>query len=99
MKVFRTVAIIALVSAPAFAAAPAFAQDEHIQQAGEAPRAKTRLEILGERDAEKAYNKSLSSIPDKGPADPWGNVRSENAPPKAPAKAPAKRTKIGDTAH
>jgi len=99
MKVFHTVAIIALASAPALTSAPVFAQDDHIQQAGEAPRAKTRLEILGEQDAEKAYNKSLSSIPDKGPTDPWGNVRSDNAPPKAPAKTSAKRTKIGDTAH
>jgi hypothetical protein len=99
MRVFRIAAIIALVSAPAWAAAPAFAQQEHVQQAGEAPREKTRLEILGERDAEKAYNKSLSRIPDKGPVDPWGNVRSDNAPPKAPAKPVAKRTKVGDTAH
>ena len=54
---------------------------------------------VAERAAEQAYKKSLGNIPDKGPSDPWGNVRSDS-PPKAAAKAPApKRTKTGNTAN
>lgn len=91
MKVFRAVAMIALLSAPAFAQAP-------IQQAGEKDPEKSRQQIEADKAAEKAYKQSLSNIPDHAASDPWGNVRSENAP-KAVAKAPAKRAKIDGTAH
>jgi hypothetical protein len=91
MRVFGAVAMIALLSAPAYA-------QGHIQQAGEQAAPKSRLQIEADRDAEKAYKKSLSSIPDQAASDPWGNVRSEGAP-KAVVKPPAKRTKIGGTAH
>jgi hypothetical protein len=89
--------MIALLGAQAFASASAFAQ-EHMQQAGEKDPEKSKQQIEADKEAEKAYKRSLSNIPDHAPSDPWGNVRSENAP-KAVAKAPAKRTKIGDTAH
>jgi uncharacterized protein YdeI (BOF family) len=91
MKVFRAVAMIALLSAPAFAQAP-------MQQAGEKDPEKSRQQIEADKAADKAYKQSLSNIPDHAASDPWGNVRSENAP-KAAAKAPAKRAKIVGTAH
>ena len=90
MRVFGAVAMIALLSAPAYA-------QGHIQQAGEQAAPKSRLQIEADREAARAYKKSLGSIPDQAAPDPWGNVRSESAP-KAAAKAPAKRTKIGGTA-
>jgi hypothetical protein len=91
MKVFRAVAMIALLSAPAFAQAP-------MQQAGEKDPEKSRQQIEADKAADKAYKQSLSNIPDHAASDPWGNVRSENAP-KAVAKTPAKRAKIDGTAH
>jgi hypothetical protein len=50
-----------------------------------------------EQDAikEKAYKDSLRKIPDaKGSSDPWGNVRSSEAPKTA---APAKKSKTGSS--
>jgi poly(3-hydroxybutyrate) depolymerase len=97
MRTFRAVAIIALLSAPAFASPPAFAQDR-MQQAGEKDPEKTRQQIEADKEAQKAYKRSLSNIPDQAVSDPWGNVRSDNAP-KAAAKAPAKRAKTDAAAH
>ncbi|MCA6118939.1 hypothetical protein J6524_29270 [Bradyrhizobium sp. WSM 1738] len=50
-----------------------------------------------EQDAikEKAYKDSLRKIPDaKASSDPWGNVRSSEAPKAA---APAKKGKTGSS--
>jgi hypothetical protein len=98
MRVFRAVAMIALLGAPAFAFAQGFGQKDHVQQAGEKPAEKSRQEIEADREAERAYKRSLGNIPDQAAPDPWGNVRSENAP-KATAKAPAKRAKVDGTTH
>jgi uncharacterized protein YdeI (BOF family) len=98
MRVFRAVAMIALLVAPALASAQGLGQKDHVQQAGEKPAEKSRQEIEADKEAERAYKRSLGNIPDQAPSDPWGNVRSDNAP-KAPAKPPTKRTKIGDTVH
>jgi hypothetical protein len=56
--------------------------------------AKSQQEIEAEKAAEKAYRKSLSNIPDKPPADPWGIARGADQPEKVtktpgPAKTPA----------
>ena len=57
---------------------------------------------IASRDAERAYKRSLSNIPDEAPADPWGHVRSDSPskpvakPPVKPvAKGPTKRIKAG----
>ena len=73
-----------------------------------AKRTRTRPagEMQQEKEAERAYQRSLGNVPDKGPVDPWGNARSVEAPKgeakaaKADAKAvPAKpKTKTGETA-
>jgi hypothetical protein len=81
MRVFAAAIVIAL-------AQPAFAQDR-IPRYGEEEKAKTSTERQAERDREKAYDKSLKNIPDKGPTDPWGAVRSTDAP-KAPTAKPKK---------
>ena len=59
---------------------------------GEEDKPKTPAEIAAERDAERAYRRSLGNIPEQQKTDPWGTVRSDCAPPKAAAKAapPAK---------
>jgi hypothetical protein len=95
MRVFAAAAVLALLAGPAYAQAPV----QHVPKYGEADPDKSPQQIQSEKDAQKAYERSLGNIPDKGNSDPWGNVRSES-PPKAAAKtAPAKRTKTGSTAN
>jgi hypothetical protein len=78
----------------AFLAGPAFAQSKPIPRYGEVDKDKTIEEKQAERDAEKAYKRSLGNIPEQKPVDPWGNVRSDT--PKPDAKAAAKKTKTGN---
>ena len=92
MRVFLAAAIIALL------AGPAYAQSKSIPKYGETQKDKTPQEIEAEREAERAYKRSLGNIPDQGPTDPWGNVRSDSAPKPVAKAAPAKRTKTDSTA-
>ena len=84
MRVILAAAMITLL------AAPAFAQQDHVQRYGEADKEKSPIEIQAEKDAQRAYQRSLGNIPDKGPSDPWGAVRSDA--PKTAASTPAART-------
>ncbi len=80
MRVFRLAAIVTLLASPAFAQVPPvnLLQDKP---------SKSQEEKDAEAAKQKAYQESLKKIPDvKAPADPWGNVRSSDAP-KAPAKS------------
>ena len=87
MRVFAAAAMIA------FLAGPAYAQSQSIPKYGDPDKEKSSQEIAAEREAEKAYKRSLGNIPNQGPTDPWGNVRSESAPKAAAKAAPAKRPK------
>ena len=60
---------------------------------GEEDKPKTPAEIAADKDAEKAYRRSLGNIPEQQKTDPWGTVRSDSAPPKAVAKAPQAKPK------
>jgi hypothetical protein len=82
----------------ALLAAPAYAQG-HMQQPGEQAAPKSRQEIEADREAERAYKKSLGNIPDQAPSDPWGTVRNENAPKAVMKAVPSKRTKTGGAAN
>jgi hypothetical protein len=93
MRVFCAAAVIALL------AGPAYAQTQSVPKYGDPDKVKSPQEIEAEREAERAYRRSLSNIPDKGASDPWGNVRSDSAPKPAAKVAPAKRTKTGNTAN
>jgi hypothetical protein len=73
-------------------AGPACGQNS-IPKYGDPDKVKTPAEIAAEKDAEKAYRRSLSNIPEQQKTDPWGTVRSDGAPPKAAAKAPAAKPK------
>jgi hypothetical protein len=86
MRVILAAAMVTLL------ASSAFAQDNHVQRYGEADKEKTQTEIQAEKDAQRAYSRSLNNIPDKGPSDPWGAVRSNDAP-KTASSAPAKSAK------
>ncbi|HEV7635970.1 MAG: hypothetical protein QOC84_2604 [Bradyrhizobium sp.] len=93
MRIFSAVAVIALLTAPAYAQM----QTPNINLLSDTP-SKTPEELEREAAQQKAYKESLKKIPDaKGSSDPWGNVRTVETPkPSAPAKP---RTKTGSTAN
>jgi len=86
MKIFLAAAVIALLAGPAYA--------QQVPQAGQ-DIGKSEKEIKDEREADRAYQKSLGNIPAQKAPDPWGIVRSEGAPKPAAKDAPAKRAKAG----
>ena len=86
-RILGAVAVIALLAGSA-------AAQKGPAKYGEEDKPKTPAEIAAERDAEKAYRRSLGNIPEQQKsADPWGTVRSDSAPPKAAAKAPQAKPK------
>jgi hypothetical protein len=104
MKVFRIAAAMALLTAPAYAqGGPNINLIPELQS-------KTPEEKEQEAAQQKAYKESLKKIPDaKTSTDPWGTVRSVDAP-KTSTKASTKestktpsplkpRTKTGSTAN
>ena len=94
MRIFGAVLVGAAV---ALLAAPAAAQIEtpKVNLFSDLP-SKTPEEREADAVKEKAYRESLKKIPDaKASNDPWGSVRSTDAPKAA---APAKpKTKTGST--
>jgi hypothetical protein len=85
-RILGAVAVIALLAGSAVA-------QKGPAKYGEEDKPKTQAEIAAERDAEKAYQRSLGNIPEQQKTDPWGTVRSDSAPPKAAAKAPPAKPK------
>jgi hypothetical protein len=74
---------------------PAYAQDNHVPRYGEEDKEKSAVEKQADKAAERAYERSLGNIPDKGGStDPWGIARSTDAP-KAAAKTPAAKEAAG----
>jgi hypothetical protein len=94
MKIFRAAALVLLLTGPAYA--------QSLPDINIIPDAKSRTpeEIEQDKIRDKAYRETLKKIPDgKASSDPWGDVRSTDAP-KAAKAAPAKpRTKTGSTAN
>jgi hypothetical protein len=93
MRVFFAAALIALL------VTPAYAQQKAVPKYGEADKDKTPQEKAAEKAAEQAYERSLGNIPDKGPTDPWGNMRSDGAPKPEVKAAHVKKTKAGNAAN
>ena len=73
-------------------AGPAWSQNP-VPKYGDPDKVKTPSEIAAEKEAERAYRKSLGNIPEQQKTDPWGTVRSDSAAPKAAAKAPQAKPK------
>jgi hypothetical protein len=88
MRVFLAAVMITLSATTAVA-------QGHVPQAGEADKDKTRAEIEAAKQAERAYKRSLDSIPNQGPTDPWGAVRPNDAPKTSMSKTPKAKTKNG----
>ncbi len=85
-RILGAVAVIALLAGSAWA-------QKGPAKYGEEDKAKTPAEIAAEKDAERAYRRSLGNIPEQRKTDPWGTVRSDSAPPKAAAKTPPAKPK------
>ena len=93
MRIFRAAVLVALLAG---FSAPASAQTPNINLMPEF-QSKTPEEKEADAIKEKAYRESLRKIPDaKTSNDPWGAVRSTDAPKPAPAKP---KTKTGSTAN
>ena len=90
MRILLTAAIIMA------AASTAMAQD-HVQRYGEPDHEKTAVEKNADKDADQAYKRSLNNIPEKGPTDPWGTVRTTDTPKPAATATKSKKTKTGST--
>jgi hypothetical protein len=91
MRVLHTVVMIALL------AGPAYGQDA-VPRYGDVDKQKSPQQIESEREAERAYKRSLGNIPEQKASDPWGTVRSDSAPKAVAKDPPAKRTKDGGAA-
>jgi len=91
MRMLSVAAVMLLLMAPAYAQTPNINLIPEFQT-------KTPEEKEAEAARDKAYKDSLKKIPEaKASSDPWGAVRSNDAP-KA-ASAPAKpKTKTGSSA-
>lgn len=89
MRIACAIVILALLGGAAHAqsAAP-------VQKYGDPDKEKTQTEIEAEKQAERAYKRSLGNVPNAtGPVDPWGGVRSDSTQKTVAKPAPAKRTK------
>ena len=87
MRILLAAAIAMLLAGTAMA--------QNVQKYGEPDREKTAVEMNAEKDASQAYKRSLSNIPDKGPTDPWGTVRTTDAPKQTTTTTKSKKTKTG----
>jgi hypothetical protein len=93
MRVFLAAMMVALLAGPGFAQT-----QQPVPRYGDLGKAKSPQEIAAEKEAERAYKRSLGNIPDQGPTDPWGNVRSDGAPKPAAKTSAAKRDKVDGAA-
>ena len=91
----RIVGITAVMMA--LLAGPVWAQTQNVPQYGDTGKDKTRSDIEAEKEAERAYRRSLGNIPEQKSSDPWGTMRGDN-PPKAAAKVAAAKGSDAKTA-
>jgi hypothetical protein len=99
----RRLGIAAMVALLVGATGSAYAQMQtpNINLLQDTP-SKTPEEKEADEARDKAYKNSLKKIPEaKAPNDPWGGVRSSDAPKTSTAKSPAsaKKTKTGSNAN
>jgi hypothetical protein len=83
----RILFALAVITALAW---PAYGQQKQTPQPAPGLPPKTQKQIEEDKAADRAYQKSLQNIPDKPPADPWGNARSTDAPNTTANKTAAK---------
>jgi len=76
-------------------AVPAFAQQERMKGYREQDPDKTQAQKAADKAAADAYKRSLRSIPDQGPTDPWGGVRGNDGSKPDATKAAKSKAKTG----
>ena len=86
MRVFRAAALLTLLLT-----GPALAQKAVPPPPSDPPKSPSQIEA--EKSQDRAYKNSLSNIPDKPPADPWGGARATEGSTSTTAPTPTKRTK------
>jgi hypothetical protein len=92
MRMLSAAAVVVLLTVPAHAQTPNINLMPEMQS-------KTPEEKEQDAIRDKAYKDSLRKIPDaKASSDPWGTVRSNEAP-KAAAPAKQPKTKTGSSSH
>ncbi len=82
--------MIALLAGPVYA--------QNVPKYGEADKEKSPAEKEADKEAQRAYQRSLGNIPEQKSADPWGVVRSDNAPKAAVKTTHAKPKAKTDSA-
>jgi len=91
-KTLGAVAVIALLAGSAYA-------QNAVPRYGDVDKEKSAEQIRAEKEAERAYQRSLGNIQEqKGGTDPWGAVRNDNAPKTAAKPSPAKPKPKADSA-
>jgi hypothetical protein len=112
MRIFRLAAVITVLAASAVLPGRVSAQmsgggagggdGPHINIMADGP-GKTPDELEAEQQRDQAYKESLKKIPNaKGSNDPWGGVRTSDAPKTVPSKTAASakpKTKTGSSAN
>jgi hypothetical protein len=108
MSVFRFAAVVIGLAAftavlPGRVDAQMGGDGPHINMLADSP-SKTPDELEAEQQRNQAYKESLKKIPDvKGSSDPWGGVRTSDAPKtvqsKTAASAKPKAAKTGSSAN
>ena len=78
--------MLGAVAAIALLAGPALAQRGPAKY-GETDKDKSPTEKAAEKEAERAYQRSLGNIPEQKSTDPWGIARGDSAPPRPPRLA------------
>jgi hypothetical protein len=96
MKVFGS-RILGVAAVFAILAGSAYAQTS-VPKYGDVDKEKSPEQIRSEKEAERAYQRSLGNIPEQKSADPWGAVRSDNPPKTAVKPPPAKKAKTDSAA-
>lgn len=85
-----TVAVVALLAGPALA-------QQGPARYGETDKDKTPTEKAAEKEAERAYQRSLGNIPEQKGTDPWGIARGDGAAKADKAAASKPKAKSADT--
>jgi hypothetical protein len=92
MRIVLVAATIASLATPVLATS-VLAQQAPGQEKTSEQLAKERAD----RAANEAYKRSLKAIPDQGPADPWGGVRSNDGSKQDATKTAKSKAKAPDT--
>jgi hypothetical protein len=88
-RVLGLVALIALLAVVMIL--PASAQTTApVPRYGEVDKEKSATEKAAEKEAQRAYERSLGNIPEQKSTDPWGIARGDSAAPKTATKAATK---------